>query len=185
MGKLSKKQGKKVAKGEATPIMQYCIKSHFFDEVMKLPEAVKIVELVFETGFAMKRMSEPITTKLADHGVTAMRKTDPSMEVEGKLTGTRNKMKTDIKAICDETGLNPKTVRVRRLVIDVKENQGHFARMTKMVPAGEDGKPRRLTVLGLLRWDGDENAIAKACSAKKFNCKYDTQIVRTVICEEG
>ena len=169
----------------AKSITQHCIRGHFFNEVMKLPAAVKIKEITFETGFAMKRMSEPITTKMEGHGVTYLSKTDPSMEVGGKLVGTRDSMKKSIKEICSEYGLAQNTVRVRRMVVAVGKNEGTFTRLSKKLPDGDEGKLRRVTVLGLMRWDGNENEIAKACSTNKFKCKYDTQIVRTVICQEG
>ena len=168
-------------------IIQHCIKSHFFNEVMGLPPAVKIIAINFEVGFAIKRMSQVIPQKMADAGVTYICKSDPSLEISGRLTGSRSKMKLDVMLICKETGLNPNTVRVKRMEVAVGAgdvNMGVFHRMTKKIAAADD-KIERHVVLGLIKWDGDENAIARACSAKKYKCKYDTQLIRTVLCEQG
>jgi len=42
-----------------------------------------------------------------------------------------------------------------------------------------------VTVLGLIKWDADEQRIAKAVQAHPYTCKFTTQAVRTVMCEEG
>ena len=168
-------------------IIQHCIKSHFFNEVIKLPTAVKIIAINFEVGFAIKRMSQTIPKKMADAGVTYICKSDPSLEISGRLTGSRSRMSLDVNTICKIAGLNPNTVRVKRLEVAVgvgDKNQGVFHRMTKKLAAADD-KVERHVVLGLIKWDGDENAIARACSTKKYKCKFDTQIIRTVLCEEG
>ena len=168
-------------------IIQHCIKSHFFSEVMTLPTEVKIIAINFEVGFAIKRMSQTIPQVMADAGVTYICKSDPSLEINGRLTGSRTKMKSDVATICKAAGLNPNTVRVKRLEVAVgagDKNMGIFHHMTKKL-AGPDDKVERHVVLGLIKWDGDENAIARACSTKKYKCKFDTQIIRTVLCEEG
>lgn len=168
-------------------IIQHCIKSHFFDEVMKLPTAVKIIAINFEVGFAIKRMSQVIPQKMADAGVTYICKSDPSLEINGRLTGRRARMKLDVNTICKGAGLNPNTVRVKRMEVAVgagDKNQGIFHRMTKKL-AGPDDKVERHVVLGLIKWDGDESSIARACSTKKYKCKFDTQLIRTVLCEQG
>lgn len=171
----------------AKPITQYCIKSHFFNEVIKLPTDVKILSINFEIGWAMKRMSQSIPTQQASNGVTYACKTDPSMEVSGKLVGSRASMKTCIDDICAHYGLNPNTVRVKRMEVAVGKNDKHtgvFHRMTKKV-TGDDGKISQIRVLGLIKWDADEIAIAKAVQAHPYKCKFTTQAVRTVMCEEG
>lgn len=168
-------------------ITQHCIRSHFFDEVMKLPASVKIISINFEVGFSIKRMSQVISKKMADAGVTNICKSDPSVEIAGRLTGSRARMKVDVDTICKEAGLNPKTVRVKRMQVAVganDKNMGVFHRMTKKIPAADD-KVERHVVLGLIKWDGDEKAIARACATNPYKCKFDTQIIRTVLCEEG
>lgn len=181
MLKLKKKETTVVPK----VITQHCIKSHFFNEVMKLPEDVTITSIVFECGFAIKRQSQQIPVALAGCGVSAIRKSDPSMEVEGKLTGKRSRMIKDIATICKELDLKTNTVRVKRMTLTVGNDLGVFQRMQKMLPSETNDKLKRVTVLGLVKWDGDEVKIANTCNAKAFKCKYDTQIIRTVICEEG
>jgi len=168
-------------------IIQHCIKSHFFEEVMKLPPSVKIIAINFEVGFAIKRMSQVIPKKMADAGVTYICKSDPSLEISGRLTGSRSRMSLDAHTVCKLAGLNPKTVRVKRMEVAVgakDKNQGVFHRMTKKL-AGPDDKVERHIVLGLIKWDGDESAIARACATKKYKCKFDTQIIRTVLCEQA
>jgi hypothetical protein len=168
-------------------IIQHCIKSHFFNEVIKLPASVKIIAINFEVGFAIKRMSQVIPQSMADAGVTYICKSDPSIEINGRLTGTRARMKLDILSICKDAGLNPNTVRVKRMEVATglrDKHQGVFHRMTKKL-AGPDDKVERHVVLGLIKWDGDESVIAQACSTKKYKCKFDTQMIRTVLCEEG
>ncbi len=168
-------------------IIQHCIKSHFFDEVMKLPTTVKIIAINFEVGFAIKRMSQPISEVLVNAGVTYVCKSDPSLEISGRLTGSRASMKANLDLVCERSGLNRKTVRVKRMEVVCgknDKNQGIFHRMTKKL-AGPDDKVERHVVLGLIKWDGDENAIARACSTNKYKCKFDTQVIRTVLCEEG
>ena len=176
-----------MVQSRAKVITQYCIKSHFFDEVMKLPTAVKIIAINFELGFAIKRMSQVIPQKMSDNGVTYICKSDPSLEIAGRLTGSRSSMKTAVLAIAKDAGLNPKTVRVKRMEVAVGANdkhQGIFHRMTKKL-AGPDDKIERHVVLGLIKWDGDEKTIAKACTTNAYRCKFDTQVIRTVLCEEG
>lgn len=168
---------------EPKVITQYCIKGHFFNEVMELPDDVKIVQIQFEVGFAIKRLSQPIPLALAKCGITAIRKSDPSLEVEGRLTGARSSMLTNINAICKAIELKRNTVRVKRMVVKVGENEGVFHRVQKLIP-GDDNKVSRRTVLGLVKWNGDEEAIAAACNANAFQCKYDTQMIRTVLCDE-
>ena len=166
-------------------ITQHCIKSHFFNEVMRLPATVKIVSIQFEVGFAIKRLSQPVSTLLTNCGVTAVRKSDPSVEVEGRLTGSRANMVKNIGIICKQLGLKTNTVRVKRMTVQVGESLGVFHRMQKMIP-GDDEKVRRMTVLGLVKWtDGKEKSIANACHTNTFKCQYTTQMVRTVLCEEG
>ncbi len=168
-------------------ITQHCIKNHFFNEVMELPKDVKIISLQFEVGFAIKRLSRPVPTKMSDLGVTAVRQSDPSVEIEGRLVGTRTSMKSAIKDICDKYDLKTNTVRVKRMQVATgkdDKNLGVFHRMTKMIP-DDEGKTRRNTVLGLVKWDGSETGIANACRTNSFSCKYDIQTIRTVICEEG
>lgn len=165
-------------------ITQHCIKSHFFDEVMKLPKAVKILSVQFEAGFAIKRLSQPVSATMNGWGVTAIRKSDPSVEVEGRLSGARAAMKANILAITGALRLKSNTVRVKRMVVSVGKNIGTFHRMQKLIP-GDDNKISRKTVLGLVKWEGSEKAIAKACHTNPFNCKYTTQVIRTVLCEEG
>lgn len=167
------------------PITQHCIKSHFFAEVMmNLPKAVKITSIQFEVGFAIKRLSRPITASMANCGVSAVRKSEPSVEIDGHLVGTRDAMKKNVKTICDNFGLKTNTVRVKRMTIEVGKMLGVFHRMQKTVPAGDDKVGRR-TVLGLVKWEGDEDKIAKACHTNPFKCSYTVQTVRTVLCEEG
>ena len=165
-------------------ITQHCIKARFFEEVMKLPTEVKITSIDFDLGFTMKRLSEPVPSVLINAGVTALRKTTPSVEVTGRLTGTRTSMTKHVKTICDKLELKTNTVRVRRMTVQVGKNVGVFVRMTKKIPYSDE-KLRRTTVLGLVKWEGSEAAIAKACNTNKFKCKYDVQTIRTVICEEG
>jgi hypothetical protein len=168
-------------------ITQHCIKSHFFEEVMKLPDTVKIISISFEFGFAIKRMSQIVPTSMAKCGVNAVRTSDPSFEVEGKLVGSRKHMKECVAKICQRFNLNPKTFRVKRMQVTVgkgDKNHGVFHRMQKLIP-GDDDKVSRRTVLGLVRWEGSESAIASACHTNPFKCKYDTQIIRTVLCEEA
>lgn len=163
-------------------VVQHCIRSHFFDEVMRLPNAVKITSIFFEVGFAIKRLSQPVPTALVNRGVTAIRKSDPSVEVDGRVTGSRKKMTADVRTICNALRLNTNTVRVKRMTVQVGKNIGVFHRMQKVVPEGD--KMSRKTVLGLVKWEGNENEIAKACNTNKFKCRFDTQVIRTVICEE-
>lgn len=164
-------------------ITQHCIKSHFFEEVIRLPKEIKIVNIVFEVGFAIKRLSQPVPAKLEGCGVRAIRKSDPSVEVDGQLAGSRKHMAECVHTICNSLGLKANTVRVKRMTVDVGKNRGVFHRMQKLMPEGE--KVTRKTVLGLIKWDGSEVAIAKACHTKPFMCTYTTQLVRTVLCEEG
>jgi hypothetical protein len=176
-----------MGKTTAKPITQYCIKSHFFNEVIKLPKEVKIVSINFEIGWAMKRMSQNIPQNMAGCGVTYACKTDPSMEVTGKLVGSRKNMSDCIDLICAHYGLNPKTVRVKRMEVATGNNDKHlgvFHRMTKKI-TGDDGKISQIRVLGLIKWDTDEIAIARAVQAHPYKCKFTTQAVRTVMCEEG
>lgn len=165
-------------------ITQHCIKSHFFDEVIKLPVGVKIIAVNFEVGFAIKRMSQVVPERLVEAGVTYICKSDPSLELNGRLTGTRAQMKQAAALICEAAGLNPKTMRVKRMEVAVGKNIGVFHRMTKKIPAADD-KVERHVVLGLIKWEGDENAIARACSTKPYQCKFDTQLIRTVLCSEA
>lgn len=168
-------------------ITQHCIKSHFFDEVMKLPATVKIIAINFELGFSIKRMSQVIPEAMANAGVTYICQSDPSLEITGRLTGSRAKMKRDVATICRRAGLDQKTVRVKRMEVATgagDKHSGVFHRMTKKL-AGPDDKVERHVVLGLIKWDGDEKAIARACSTNKYKCKFDTQVIRTVLCEEG
>ena len=165
-------------------ITQHCIRSYFFDEVMRLPEEIKIVSVQFEVGFAIKRLSQPVPKAMALCGVSTIRKSDPSVEVEGKLVGTRAQMSTKITDVCKTLSLKKNTVRVKRMVVKIGANEGVFHRMQKMIP-GDDNKVARRTVLGLVKWTGSETIIAKACHTNVFKCQYSTQIIRTVLCEEG
>jgi hypothetical protein len=169
---------------ENKTMVQYCIKSHFFDEVIKLPEEVRIVSLQFEVGFAIKRLSQPIPLALVKCGITAIRKSDPSLEVEGRLTGSRASMVTAVNSICKAIELRRNTVRVKRMVVKVGDNEGVFHRMQKKL-RGDDSKVHRVTVLGLVKWTGDEEEIVQACNANPYHCKFDTHVVHTVLCDEG
>jgi hypothetical protein len=93
-------------------------------------------------------------------------------------------MNQALAVICEASALSSKTVRVKRMEVAVGKNVGVFHRMTKKLPAADD-KVERHVVLGLIKWDGDENAIAKACSTKPYQCKFDTQLIRTVLCNEA
>ena len=168
-------------------ITQHCIKSHFFNEVMDLPKDVKIISIQFEVGFAIKRLSRPVPTKMVGLGVTAVVQSDPSVEITGRLTGSRTSMKSAIVDICKQYDLKTNSVRVKRMQVASgknDKNMGVFHRMTKMIP-DDEGKAKRNVVLGLVKWDGSETDVANACNTNPFSCKYDIQTVRTVICEEG
>lgn len=165
------------------PITQQCIKKHFFSEVMLLPKEVKIISINFEVGLSMKRMSVPVSSALTELGVTAIRNADPSVEVDGRVVGSRKQMKEALNTITSSLGLNVNTVRVRRMTVEVGKNIGVFYRMNKKLPDGD--KVKRMTVLGLVKWTGDETAIANACHTNVYKCTYTTQMIRTVLCEES
>jgi hypothetical protein len=165
------------------PINQYCIKGHFLEEILGcIPEKVKIDEVAFEVGFAIKRMTISASSSLKAKGVTSVRSTEPSVEVEGKLYGSRKQILSNAKDICSAYSLNPKTVRIKRMLVSCNGNTGVLHRMTKMIPDKE--RVRRVAVLGLVKWEGDEKALASSLTASTFICRYDTQIVRIVLCEE-
>lgn len=169
------------------PVTQFAINGHFFQEIMQLPKQVNIVELRFELGFAIKRHSMPIDPTMAGYGVTGLRRTEPSIEVDGLLKGTRDNMKKCAKAICEEYGQRLECMRVKRLKVTVNNKEGTFNRTTKLLPVGDEGKIQRRRVLGLDKWEGGpagEKLIAKGCSASEYSCKYSTQVVRTVVCDE-
>ena len=90
---------------------------------MQLPKDVNIESIIFEVGFAIKRHSQPIPTLLSGHGVTAIRKSDPSVEVDGKLTGTRAGMKSCVGVICKSLDLKANTVRVKRMTVTTNKGK--------------------------------------------------------------
>lgn len=173
-----------VKEKEKKPIYQWCIKTTYFNEVMQLPKDVKIVSLSFEVGFSLKREVSVVPKALANLGVTYMRQPTASVEARGILSGkSRAQMKTTMQSICTELQLPIKHVRIIRMEVGTKEGTATFTRMTKKIEIG-DGKTEMMKVLGIVRSDGDESNIINLCGAKKFVCKYDTQLVRTVICSE-
>jgi len=173
-------------KGKITPkeITQFCLPEVRVIEVLKmLPKKVKIVSLAFESGIAVKRVKKPVSIALEKCGVRTINETDPSLCVYGIWTGSREKMKEDLDLICNELGIPINTVRVKRMEVTVGKNAGTFHKIQKHVE-GDDEKLRRQTVLALVKWDGQEKAVAQACNANTFACKYDIQTIRTVICKE-
>ena len=107
----------------------------------------------------------------------------------GWLPGLLEQLKAKFSSELEKAGLGVVPVEVygtlRRLVVNVGKHQGVFVTMMKMLPTGDDGKLKRHQVLGLVKWDGSETAIAKGCSANTFKCTYATQVTRTVVCEEA
>lgn len=164
-------------------ITQWCLKSHFFDEVMKLPKEVKIEKIRFELGSTMKKHSLPIPPNLKKLGVSYMRESHPSFEVEGTFEfPKRADYEKAADELCTEVNMKRNTLRVKRLVLSVKGNRGVFARTSKTIKGEE--KSERKTVLGMFEWEGNANEIAKALSAGKFACKFEKHTVTSVFCEE-
>lgn len=170
-------------------LYQYCLMETYMGEVMELPEAVTIDEVTFELDWSLKRASSPIPRRLAELGVKRLTEPMSSMEASGLLTGKRKHIEASAKEICAMLKLDYRHMKVRRLTVSLGDAHATFTRMTKVMEgpaiAEREGKKVRTKVLGHVVTQGTAEAserIIKVLGAKKVNCHYSVEPVRTVTC---
>lgn len=169
------------------PLFQWCIRETYVDEVLGLDKGLSIDSLTFEIGFSLKRVVSAIPSNLRTLGVSSLREPSTSMEAFGTLHGARSKMIGNAKSICSNLSLDFRHMRVRRLQLSMNGTTAFFTRMTKNFDMGEDNNTKRIKVMGLVKYEGDEkgmNHIIKALTARKLKCVYSVKPVTTVICSE-
>lgn len=171
-------------KKQASALTQHCIEAHYVDELLEIPDEVKIESVQWEIGEMHKKNQIKVPNKLKLLGVNYMRQLHATQHLEGTFEDcSRDEIRRRMQMICKETGHNPKRFRVRYAKIAVEGAEATFKRVQKELRPTQDLR-QKVKVLGLSTHTGNINKLLRAVSAKKFTCQIDYVTTRTVVCSK-
>ncbi len=165
-------------------LTQFCIDGYLVEEVLGLlPKGIKIFGAKVVVGSGFSKCKTQIPNRLRKYGLQSLRTHIPTYE--GDLVFdevSKQTIKDSINGVCDALNLKNERAYFKYLTLSNGTAVGKFERTTKEIRPDETDLRKKLTVLGLTDGEGKIQGLIADISAKKYSCKIQEVVVRTVIC---